>query len=642
MTFADARHGHLDQNCTNMPGDHYQVFLSHASRDKPFVRQVAARLQRDGISFFLDEANLVPGMPWQVALEKALGGSDSCAVFIGDEGMGPYHNLEMRVALSEQAEANRGFRLIPVLLPGKTRPSERELPAFLRLLTWVEFTSDPEQDDTAYRRLKSGIEGKEPGFVPPTVKAAPVDLAAMKIVPRGLRSFEPEDHTFFLKLVPGSRDQRGLPTVLRDWKRLVEQIDPDRTFRVAYWYWPSGCGKSSLVKAGLIPCLAEYVATAYVQASVGETEGPVLHELRKLAATLPADLGLADSMAWLAAHPEAMGGRKLLLVIDQFEQWLHAARGQLDGELATALRCCDGRHMQCLLLVRDEFTVAVHRFMKSLGCEVRENLNYQLIDLFDADFAREVLFEYGRGDGRLPDKLAELTNAQRTFLDRVIADLRDEDGKVVTVQLALLAQMLEGQPWTPAALDQIGGAAGIGRAFLEEKFDKRSASAECQLHRAAAIKLFEALLPEVGTAIKGRSRSRKNLLESSGYAQRPDDFAELVQLLDGQLRIITPVETDDGPGYQLTHDYLVPSLRDWLTAKQKATAGPSCGWWNVLPPGTLCMRKSTLQPCSAQYLWLRTCSPYNIHRTASCPHGGSTSGISDLQIDMIAPKRSNG
>ena len=445
------------------------------------------------------------------------------------------------------------------------------MPAFLKQLTWVEFSTDPKQDDTAYRRLKSGIEGKEPGFVPPTVQAAPIDLAALKIEPRGLRSFEPEDHPFFLKLVLGSRDQRGLPTVLRDWKRLVEQIDPDRTFRVAYWYGPSGCGKSSLVKAGLIPCLAEYVATVYVQAAVGETETRVLHELRKLAGALPTELGLADSMAWLAAHPEAMGGRKLLLVIDQFEQWLHAARGRLDGELATALRYCDGRHMQCLLLVRDEFTVAVHRFMKSLGCEVRENLNYQLIDLFDADFAREVLFEYGRGYGRLPDKLAELTTAQLTFLDRVIADLRDEDGKVVTVQLALLAQMLEGQAWTPAALDQIGGAAGIGRAFLEEEFDKRSASAECQLHRAAAIKVFEALLPHVGTAIKGRSRSRQDLLDASGYAQRPAEFEELVQLLDGQLRIITPVETDDGPGYQLTHDYLVPSLRDWLTAKQRAT-----------------------------------------------------------------------
>ena len=144
-------------------GDHYQVFLSHASRDKPFVRLVAERLQRDGISFFLDEMHLIPGTPWQVALERALTDSDSCAVFIGDEGMGPYHTLEMRAAISEQAEMNRGFRVIPVLLPGQKRPGERDLPTFLKQLTWVEFSTDPDQDDTAYRRLKAGIEGKEPG-----------------------------------------------------------------------------------------------------------------------------------------------------------------------------------------------------------------------------------------------------------------------------------------------------------------------------------------------------------------------------------------------------------------------------------------------------------------------------------------------
>jgi hypothetical protein len=44
----------------------------------------------------------------------------------------------------------------------------------------------------------------------------------------------------------------------------------------------------------------------------------------------------------------------------------------------------------------DQFTVAVHRFMKLLGCEGREGLNYELIDLLDADFATQVLFEYGR------------------------------------------------------------------------------------------------------------------------------------------------------------------------------------------------------------------------------------------------------
>jgi len=73
-----------------MAGEHFQVFLSHASRDKPFVRQVAARLQRDGISFFLDEANLVPGMPWKLALEKAC---DSCSldIHVRDIGQQPSH-----------------------------------------------------------------------------------------------------------------------------------------------------------------------------------------------------------------------------------------------------------------------------------------------------------------------------------------------------------------------------------------------------------------------------------------------------------------------------------------------------------------------------------------------------------------------
>jgi formylglycine-generating enzyme required for sulfatase activity len=59
----------------------------------------------------------------------------------------------------------------------------------------------------------------------------------------------------------------------------------------------------------------------------------------------------------------------------------------------------------------------------------------------------------------------------------------------------------------------------------------------------------------------------------------------VIRILDSELRLITPTdpeasETADVPTpkveagqkyYQLTHDYLVPSLRDWLTRKQKET-----------------------------------------------------------------------
>ena len=80
-------------------------------------------------------------------------------------------------------------------------------------------------------------------------------------------------------------------------------------------------------------------------------------------------------------------------------------------------------------------------------------------------------------------------------------------------------------------------------------------------------------------------RSRQELLEASGYADRPSDFDVLVRILDRGLRLITPTDPEGkeadsdsglrtGPGqkyYQLTHDYLVPSLREWLTRKQKET-----------------------------------------------------------------------
>src|SRR5262249_28607638 len=102
------------------------------------------------------------------------------------------------------------------------------------------------------------------------------------------------------------------------------------------------------------------------------------------------------------------------------------------------------------------------------------------------------------------------------------------------------------------------------------------------LHQKAAQAVLKALLPEAGTDLKGHLRSQQELLEVSGYASRPKDFSELLHILDGELRLITPTDPEGADEahspvqagekyYQLTHDYLVPSLRDWLTRKQKET-----------------------------------------------------------------------
>ena len=129
----------------------YDVFLSHNSADKPAVEELARWLVKAGLQPWLDIWNLIPGEPWQEAIEQALDKCAACAVFIGPSGAGPWQNEEMRAAIQrrveERREGERPFRVIPALLPGAERIERSRLPSFLVATTWVEFrqTLDDEQ-----------------------------------------------------------------------------------------------------------------------------------------------------------------------------------------------------------------------------------------------------------------------------------------------------------------------------------------------------------------------------------------------------------------------------------------------------------------------------------------------------------------
>ena len=99
----------------DVEGKEFDVFMSHASVDKPVIEGLARRLVAEGLRPFLDKWHLVRGTPWQEALELALDESRTCAVFLGST-LGVIENEEMRAALEERTR-NSSFRVIPVLLP---------------------------------------------------------------------------------------------------------------------------------------------------------------------------------------------------------------------------------------------------------------------------------------------------------------------------------------------------------------------------------------------------------------------------------------------------------------------------------------------------------------------------------------------
>jgi eukaryotic-like serine/threonine-protein kinase len=410
---------------------------------------------------------------------------------------------------------------------------------------------------------------------PPTLPGGSVPPAPAKVLPKGLRAFDLADADFFQSLLPGPRDRDGLPASVRFWKTRLDEREADKTFSVGVLYGASGCGKSSLVKAGIWPRLAGHVRPVYCEAASDATETRLLAALRRAVPGLPADAGLAEAVAALRKERAGPPGGKVLLVLDQFEQWLHARPPEADAELVRALRQCDGGRVQALLLVRDDFWMAITRFMRALEIRLLEGDNSTAVELFDAVHARTVLVAFGRAYGQLPGESETLPADAARFLDQAVAELAGPDGRVVPVRLALFAQMVRQRPWTPATLRDLGGIEGIGVTFLEEAFGG-SAPPRQRVYGRAAQAVLQALLPEPGSDLKGRVRSDLELLQLSGYADRPEEFADLMHLLDNELHLVTPNDPEaaggpDGAGYQLTHDFLVPPLRQWLTRKQRET-----------------------------------------------------------------------
>jgi formylglycine-generating enzyme required for sulfatase activity len=465
----------------------------------------------------------------------------------------------------------------PVTKRVTSAESSQLLTDLTAVLKWYMTVEQPDSVGQSPSQPRSG----QPANAMP---ASDIQAKRIAIVPKGLRSFDARDADFFLDLLPGPRDKNGLPDSIRFWKHRIEERD-EVPFTVGVIYGPSGCGKSSLVKAGLLPRLAGHVVSVYVESTGAETETRLLNGLRKRCPELPQNLDLTGTILALRQGHGLRPGQKVFIVLDQFEQWLHAKNDERDTELVRALRQCDGGRVQAVVMVRDDFWMGVDRFLKELDLRLRDGENSASADLFDIDHARKVLAAFGWAFGKLPDNSEETTPDQNEFLKQAVAGLAQE-GKVISVRLALFADMMQGKPWNPSSLKSVGGTEGVGATFLEETFSAAGAPPEHRVHQVAARQVLKALLPESGTDIKGTMRSHGELLDASGYNSRPKaDFDDLIRILDSEVRLITPTDPEGKEGaneaatkplpgqryYQLTHDYLVPSLPDWLTRKQKET-----------------------------------------------------------------------
>jgi len=300
-----------DRSRSAVPG--YDAFLSYHWRDRVPVEDLARALGNRGLHVFLDRWYLTPGLPWPQKLETALRNCRAAVVCVGAGEMGPWQQREAYMALERQGRETT-FPVIPALLPG----AEPAL-GFLGQLTWVDLRAAP-GDPAALAMLAGAIRGEPPG---PDGRDHVARTLATVCPYRGLLYFREEDAPFFC----------GREAAIAG---LVDAVGHGSLIAVV---GASGCGKSSVVRAGLVPALrrdgarvwdvATFVpgARPFHRLAAGllplldpDTDGVNrLIEVNKLAEALESGtVHLPEIVAQIMA--KQAGTDRLLLVADQWEE----------------------------------------------------------------------------------------------------------------------------------------------------------------------------------------------------------------------------------------------------------------------------------------------------------------------------------
>ena len=533
-------------------GDHeFDVFLSHSSADKTSVELIARRLREEaGLNPFLDKWHLIPGVSWQEALEKALDDSATVVVFIGPSGVSPWHNEELRKALDQAVSRRDEYRVIPVLLPDA---SEKDVTGFLARRTWVDFRSGLD-DEEAFQRLVAGIRGE-------AIVGGTYELPDEPAPYRGLRSFEPEQSVFFF-----GREA--------DKEHLIERLG-QQPFVVVIG--ASGSGKSSLVRAGLLPALAEgaLLDGPDWRTLICTPGGQPLRTLAEQLATLvpPADrLKTADELAdrfatranglrtaistLLADHPQPF-----LLVIDQFEEVFtlchdayercRAQREQFIANLTETIEHGEGC-IRIVITLRADFLDRCLAFS-------------QLKELFqDRQMLLGPLEEPALRDAIV--RPAQVVGAffEKGLVGTILRDIEAQPGALPLLQHALyeLWRARRG-PWlTLEAYEASGGVTGALQRRAQMSYEALTAEQQ-ELARNIFVRLTA--LGE-GVSDTRRRVSRQELYPAGVDSSQVDT---VLQKLSGpEARLIVA----DDVTVEVTHEALIQqwdTLRNWLEADRE-------------------------------------------------------------------------
>ncbi|MEZ6117181.1 MAG: serine/threonine-protein kinase [Pirellulaceae bacterium] len=263
------------------------------------------------------------------------------------------------------------------------------------------------------------------------------------VIPKGMAPFDRHDVDSYVGLVPGARDERGLPQPILFWKNRIEDRDIEHRMRVGVLSGSAGGGKTSFVLAGLIPRLADHVSVFYVNGNEADCLDRFKQQASKVEMRIHSELGLAEVFQTLQARDDTRG--QILIVLDHLETAL-LADPRLQSELILGLKHCDSR-LQCLLVIEDDSLPGLQNFLHQNGLATAVADHVMELPSLNRTQTENALRSFGTALGKMGETNLEEANSRR-FVARLAAELTDTNGLVRPAEITRMMDVVKDRSWT--------------------------------------------------------------------------------------------------------------------------------------------------------------------------------------------------
>jgi hypothetical protein len=405
-----------------------RVFISHSGKNDELAADVRSWLKADGHDVFLDydrQDGIEGGDLWEERLYERLRGADAIVCLITSD------YVTSRWCFGEIVAAKTlGSRIVPLAIAENVRHP---------LLDGLQHVAyhDAQAREHIYGILREIDATGGAGW--------PDDWSPFP----GLRAFDVDMHRAFF----------GRRREVDDLVRLLRSLTERGEGQLVVMVGPSGCGKSSLVRAGLLPVMASEPGWATLAPFTPGTDPiaalsqELAHATRSTPSQIRQQLGkdkdlvpvVEDLLRTCFSPPR----RRLLVVIDQFEEILTRSSATGRAQLAAMLGPAVAGPVQVVVTIRSEFLDAL------LTDPYLAPLPIHCVTLRPLDEAMLPRVIEG------PARLAGL-NVDPELVSRMVTDTASGDA------LPLLAFTLEqlatglprGAALSPQRYDQLGGVQG--------------------------------------------------------------------------------------------------------------------------------------------------------------------------------------